>query len=110
MISYGVLSSLCLSYSLFLDIGLLESQPFLLIHDLQNKSEDEGCHSETCKHNQGSRVVVLRGVCDTGISLVKHLSNEQREEPKADVLNPKDECIGRTDHLGVHEFRHAGPQ
>ena len=40
----------------------------------------------------------------------EHLTDEQREEPKADVLYPEDERVGRADHFAINQLRHTGPQ
>ena len=67
-------------------------------------------HTEACQHDERGSVVELRGVGHTLVGSVEHLTDEEREEPQTDILNPEDQCVGRTNHLGIDELRHAGPQ
>ena len=44
------------------------------------------------------------------ISLVEHLPDKKRKEPKTYILNPEDERIGTTYDFGVNQLRNTGPQ
>ena len=52
----------------------------------------------------------LSRIGDSWVGGVKHLANEQGEQPQTDVLNPEDEGIGRTDDLGIYELGNGRPQ
>ena len=87
-------------------IRQFEADAFLLVDGLQHEAEDEGSHTEAGEHHQWGGIVKLRGVCHTRVRGVEHLADEQGEQPKADILDPENQGIGRTDDLCVDEFRH----
>lgn len=79
---------------LFLDVGQLKAEVLLLVHNLQDETDEECSHTEACQHNERCGVVELCGVCHTLVGGVEHLTDEEREEPQADILNPEDQRVG----------------
>ena len=65
-----------------LDVWLFEAKTFLLVNNLQDKSEQEGCYAEASQHDERSCVVELGRVGHSGVSGAEHLADEQREEPQ----------------------------
>ena len=95
-----------LFFCLLFDIRFLKAKSLLAVDNLQQEAEQQGSHAKASEHDQRPSVVELRGVCNARIGLVEHLTNEQGEQPEADVLNPEDQRIGRTNHLGIHQLGH----
>ena len=93
-----------------LDVRLLEAQSLLLVDDAEHETEQECCNAQASQHDERSCVVELSWVSNIGICLVQNLPDKQGEEPKTDVLNPEDKCVGRTYHLGIHQLRNAWPK
>ena len=91
---------------LFLYIRQFEADAFLLVDGLQHEAEDEGSHTQTGEHHQWGGIVELRRVGHTWVRGVEHLADEQGEQPEADVLDPENQGVGRTDHFSVDELRH----
>ena len=101
-----------------LDVGLFEAEAFGFVHLLEDDAKDECSYAEGGEHEQGIGVVVGSGCLfgthgavfhsgyEFGIALVEHLADEHGEEPESDVLDPEDECVGRTDDFCINELGH----
>ena len=81
-------------FGLLLDVGFFQSETLLAVNDLEEQTEEQSCHTETCEHDEGGCVVELCGVGDSRIGGVEYFTDEQREQPESDVLNPEDEGVG----------------
>lgn len=83
-------------------VRLFQSEAFTLVYNFQEETQYQSDYTEGCQHHKRRGVVELSGVCYSGIGLVQYFTDEQREEPKADVLNPEYQGIGRTYDFGVY--------
>ena len=104
------------------DVGELEADVFLLVDALEDETEEESNDAEASEHHQRPSIVITDGgsfgshravghsLDDIGIGLIEDLTDEHGEEPEADILDPEDEGVSRTDNLGIHELRNAGPK
>ena len=93
-------------YGLFSDVREFKANAFLAVNDLQHEAKNQSCYTQTGEHHQWSSIVELCWICHPRIGSVEHLTNEQWEEPQTNVLDPEDQGICRTNHLGIHELRH----
>lgn len=124
VVHLSVVGKLCLfrSIRLLLNVGFFQSVTLFLVNYFQHKAQYQCSHTKASQHHEGSRVVVrnsslirrnravLQSFNQFGVRLVKHLTNEQGEEPQTDVLNPENQCVGTTDDFSINEFGHTGPQ
>ena len=95
---------------LFLNVRLFKAIAFLLVNNLEEKTNQECGYAEACKHDERCCIVKFGRVGDARVGVVEYLADEQWEKPEADVLNPEDKGVCSADNLCVNKLRNAWPQ
>ncbi len=103
-------------------IRQFQSESFFLIYNFQDKPEHQRHSAKAGQHDQRIGIIVHHGsflggysarrhlLRYTGVGRGQNLTDQQREQPQADVLYPKDKGVSRTDDFMVNQFRHRRPQ
>ena len=71
-----------------LNVWQFKSQTLLAVDNLEEQTEDEGCHAEAGQHDEGGGIVELGGVGDSWVGGIEHLADEQWEQPQANMSVP----------------------
>ena len=109
-------------FSLLLNVWQFQTKAFHLINAFQDNTDNQSGNSQASQHDKRPCIIVgnsslFRGnqvvvqvIYNLRIRVIQHFTDQQREKPQTDILNPENQGVSRTDHLLINQFRNTRPE